>query len=516
MRNFPRVIRKYSLLAKRSFLIIFIFFCVLSVCIIINPRLIIDIFPQNCCNKFELKDNFSCGEESIFLDEKEYKSSSFQESDRKKAFDSFKNYKFQNAVKFFEKYRKNKKNDPETLIYLNNAKLMQDKKKKSYTIAVFVPTGDKDVNGIAEDLLRGAAQVQADFNSFNKNLGLKIIIASDKNDIQGVNKLAGNLLSKEDIVAVIGHYASEVTAKTLPVYQEQKIVLISTSAATRKAVLGNNKPKQNFLFRVTTDVKYQMQSLIDALGISQLTDREKVAVFHNPNSTFSKSALEELISQLGANKIIAQDKDISSDAFNSRNTLNQVKQQGAKVLILLPDGKVSANGFKNAQALIKENKNELKVGGQSVLAESQTLRKYKYAKNLWLILTWHRDSSPNKNVLPRAKELWGTDHINLRTAWYYDATLVLTKALTKALKENPSFMTDSLQNQRLAIQKQLKLDSFQVTEGASGTISFDQNGDRKEDTSRIFKIEPDPNAEDEAKFVCVDCDPKKLNSSSNN
>jgi branched-chain amino acid transport system substrate-binding protein len=83
-------------------------------------------------------------------------------------------------------------------------------------------------------------------------------------------------------------------------------------------------------------------------------------------------------------------------------------------------------------------------------------------------------------MLRTAKEVWGTSSINDKTAMSYDATLVLTKALEKVS------IKDSLQKQRLDIREQLT--TLKVTGGASGTISFDDNGDRKENISQIIRV----------------------------
>lgn len=140
------------------------------------------------------------------------------------------------------------------------------------------------------------------------------------------------------------------------------------------------------------------------------------------------------------------------------NELNDVKQQGAKALILIPDGQIAnkgktSNGFKNAKDLIRANKDQLPVVGQTVLYNLDILKSLadtKYIDKFRIITTWSPVSSPNKNVVKRAEELWGTSDIGVQAGWFYDATVVSTKALTNALKDK-SFMNDSVEHQRLAI-----------------------------------------------------------------
>ncbi len=418
---------------------------------------------NNWCEKPELNDYISCGEESLFTKEK---------------FSDFQEGKFQQAVNVFTQERKKNRNNPEVLIYLNNAKLMQEH-RKSYTIAVVVPIKQDD-QGTAEALLRGAAQIQEDFNKNTAHPGLKVIIVNDENNPNTVHELAENLLSKDDIVAVFGHYTSELTKKALPVYQEKKVVVIAPATATRESILKDQKYPENFLFRIVPSVRFELPVLIDKLKLSELTRGEKVAVFYTPSSTYSNSAFEELRSQLGASRII--DQDVSIPNFIPKSTLNAVKQQGAKALILIPDGRVNPNSIKNTLSLIDVNQDQLPMGGLSVLYRTEILNRNKIVKKLLLVIYWHPLTSPNQKVIDGAKQLWGTGNINIQTAMSYDGTLVLTKAFEKLS------INDPLDKQRLDIQEQLK--NLQVKEGASGIISFDEVGDRKEDTSQPFHVVP--------------------------
>ncbi|MBS3028532.1 MAG: amino acid ABC transporter substrate-binding protein [Dolichospermum sp. DET50] len=416
---------------------------------------------NNWCEKPELNDNISCGEESLFPKDKD---SYFQPG------------QFVQSVNFFTQKRKKNQNNPEILIYLNNAKLMQEH-RKSYTIAVIVPIKQDD-QGTAKALLRGAAQIQEDFNKNTAHPGLKVIIVNDDNNPDTVPKLAENLLSKDDIVAVFGHYTSELTKEALPIYQRKKVVVIAPATASRESILNGQKYPENFLFRITPSVKVEIPELIKQLKLAKLTNGEKVAIFYTPSSTYSKSAFEEIRNQLGVNRII--DKDVSVPDFTAFSTLNEVKQQGAKALIFIPDGRVNPNSIKNTLSLIDVNQDQLPMGGLSVLYRTEILNRKNIVKKLLLVIYWHPLTSPNQKVIDRAKQLWGTGYINIQTAMSYDGTLVLTKVLEKL---SP---IDSWEKQRLNIQKQLN--SLEVKEGASGTISFDKVGDRKEDTSQPVHV----------------------------
>ncbi len=497
MKFSMRKIRKSSKLMKRVFLIVLTFGLALWVCAILYI-IIVPHLNVGWCAQYEDNDNISCGEESLLT-----------KTEGKDFKEHFGSGKWKESVQFFQKERDNNKNNPEILIYLNNTKLMQDRGKKSYTIAVVVPVkqinsyNDENSQGVTEALLRGVAQVQEEFNQKNPDLGLKVLIVNDQNDPKGVAKLTDNLLSKDDVVAVIGHYSSDVTQAALPTYQNKQVVFISpTSNAMRKIILDGNTYPKNFFFRTVPTIRIVNRILIKQLRLQQLANGEKVAIFYNPKSTYSESAFDDFRQQLGDNNIINEDISNNRD-FIANKVLTQVKKQGAKALILFPDGHVTSNSFKNTLELIRSNRDELPMGGGSVLYDTDILKTIDQdsLKKLVLVISWHRSTSPNQDMINEAEKLWGTRYISDKTAMAYDATLVLTEALKKL------DINDDVKTQRLKIQEQLT--QLEVAEGASGVISFDINGDRKHEIYEIVKVVSDQSSNYSADFVPITDDRKK-------
>jgi ABC-type branched-subunit amino acid transport system substrate-binding protein len=89
------------------------------------------------------------------------------------------------------------KSDPETLIYLNNARI-NAQKSQSYTIAVAVPldTSSEGLNSGLE-ILRGVAQAQNEFNQERKGVGVKVLIADDDNKSAHAKQIAKDLVNKK-------------------------------------------------------------------------------------------------------------------------------------------------------------------------------------------------------------------------------------------------------------------------------------------------------------------------------
>jgi branched-chain amino acid transport system substrate-binding protein len=94
-----------------------------------------------------------------------------------------------------------------------------------------------------------------------------------------------------------------------------------------------------------------------------------------------------------------------------------------------------------------------------------------------IAVPWDSLTSPDPDFLKDAKILWTTTSVNALTALSYDATLALTKALEK--ENNPT---------RINILEHLKSPDFLVTKGATGTIKFDENGDRKNPSVEFVRI----------------------------
>ena len=111
------------------------------------------------------------------------------------------------------------RNDPEALIYLNNARIGD---RKSYTIAAAVPIGG-DINAALE-ILRGVAQAQNEINQSGGISGtpLKVVIANDDNNPEIAAQIASALANNSEILGVIGHYGTDTTLAASKIYQQKQ------------------------------------------------------------------------------------------------------------------------------------------------------------------------------------------------------------------------------------------------------------------------------------------------------
>jgi branched-chain amino acid transport system substrate-binding protein len=342
-------------------------------------------------------------------------------------------------------------NDPEALIYLNNARIG---KNQAYSIAVPVPISTEETT--AKEILRGVAQAQSEINQQGgiNNIPLKVLIVNDHNDPQTAQQVAQELVKDKDILGVVGHFSSGVTLATAPIYEQNKLVAISpSSTAINIANAGD------YIFRTVPSDRFTSSALakylLDQLQLSQ------AAIIYNSQSAYSKSLQETFTTDVLSNggEVVAE-VDLSENNFNPAEALKTIQAQGAEALVFLND---SATVDK-AYLLMQLNNRQLPLLGGNSLYKPQTLQiAGEKAEGLVLGVPWDALGSPNTEFTAAARRLWGGD-VNWRTAMAYDATQVLASGLA----QNPS---------RSGIQEALSQSDFNVS-GASGKIKFLTSGDR--------------------------------------
>jgi len=423
---------------------------------------------------------------------------------KQRAIKEFADKNYPEALKLFKQSWRDDRKDPETLIYMNNALLMATK-AEYYTIAIVIPIRRNQDGSIlnanlAEELLRGIAQAQTEVNlslltpNLNQDFpgqkflepkpingkGLKVIIADDANFTSEAIKRANFLVAQPDILAVIGHYTSDMTVETVDIYNRNKLVAISPGSTTEELT---RKPRK-FFFRTAPTTSIEAESLVEQL-IS--VGEKKVAVFYNPNSPFSASLWEEFKKQFeakgGTTFRISNYYDLSKNNFNAEAAIKEVEKLGKIALLVVPDGQVT-NSLENALEMIKFNNNRNWIVGPWTLYETGTLELAKQLKSvdkLGISVFWHPLASFDKKFPQNAEKLWG-GQVNTRSALTYDAS----RTLIKALEMQP-------QPTREGMQKTLADPNFKAegATGATGIIEFDpKNGNRKNPYKGLVHIVP--------------------------
>ncbi len=356
------------------------------------------------------------------------------------------------AISKLENSLNNQRNDPEAVIYLNNLKIGD---RPSLKIAVVVPIGG-NLN-VAKEILRGVAQAQSEINSQGGINGqfLKIVILNDDNKIEIGTKVAQALVQDQNILAVIGHNASDVSLASVPIYQAGKLVMIS-STSTAKELSGMG----SYNFRTVPSVRIQADDL--SQYVVKKLNKKNIAICSNSEAKASKSIKEEFTAAVFADggKISRVSCDLASPTFNADKAIEEMLSDRVEALLLSPGVEKIDKGIEIA--IIARNR--LTLIGDSTLYTFKTLQIGQGAiEDMVLSVPWHPEAFQNNSFSANAVKLWGGD-VNWRSATSYDATL----AIAGGLRKSPN---------REGLQQALASDNFELN-GAAGKITFQPSGDR--------------------------------------
>ncbi|UUO15660.1 ATP-binding protein [Dolichospermum heterosporum] len=177
--------------------------------------------------------NISRGDHTLFPN--------INNTSRDQGIEAFKKGDYQQAAELFKKAGENNKDDPEVLIYYNNSLARQQGSPR--TLGVVVPI-DKNTSD-AQEILRGVAQAQDQFNRNFKGRLVEIVIANDSNTEQA-KQVAQELVKDTSILGIIGHDSSDATEVALPEYAEAGLKIIFPTSPTKTSTI-------NYAYHATQD-----------------------------------------------------------------------------------------------------------------------------------------------------------------------------------------------------------------------------------------------------------------------
>lgn len=367
---------------------------------------------------------------------------------------AFSSNDYKTAIANFQTSLKQRPNDPETSIYLNNARLAD---KKPLKIAVSVPIGS-NLN-VAQEILRGVAQAQ---DEVNRNGGINgtpvgIAIANDENNPEIAKAIANYLVKDARTLAVIGHNASDASLAAAPIYQKGKLVMITpTSSAMELTGFGD------YIFRTMLNQHLVAKSLAE--HIVKRDRKTKIAVCFDAKSAENQFFRDIFISAAMAEggKVVSTVCDFSAPNFNPNTVVAQAIAEGAEGLLLNPH----IDRFDPALAAARANKGRLTLYSTSTMYTFKTLQVGQADVNgLVLAVAWHPQTSSSKAFAARARQYWGGT-VNWRTAMAYDAA----QAIIKGLRQKDTYTREGL-------QQALHSPGFK-SQGSGGEIEFLPSGDR--------------------------------------
>ena len=366
---------------------------------------------------------------------------------------AYSKHDYQQAIEYWQASLENNPNDPETLIYLNNAQIGDC---HAYSLAVSVPIGaDSDT---AQEILRGVAQAQQEINLQGgiNGVSLKIAIADDNNDPQVAQKLAEDLSNNSEILGVIGHFSSDVTLAAAAVYESKGLVAISpTSTSVSLSNAGE------YIFRTVPSDRFAGSAL--AKHLLESLNKQNAAVFYNSESNYSNSLKDAFSTDLVSNGgRVVSEIDLSDADFDVNSAIELANKNGAEALVLL----ATSSTLNKALSVTKNNQQQLPLlAGDDVYTAKTLQTAGADTVGMVVAIPWHIRAAIDSDYPETATRLWKAE-VNWRSALAYDAT----QALIQGLDSEPT---------RQGIQTTLSASQFSVI-GASGEINFLPSGDRNQ------------------------------------
>jgi branched-chain amino acid transport system substrate-binding protein len=368
------------------------------------------------------------------------------------------------AIEWFEASLKLEPNDPETLIYLNNARL-EAAPNPPDTIAVSVPIGTK-IN-IAQEILRGVAQAQDEINRQGgiNGAGLRIEIINDDNDAKVAQQIAETLVKDDKILAVVAHNTGDASLAAAPIYQQNGIVMISpTTFNSEVSRVGN------YIFRAVPTPQTMAVPLVN-----YILERSKPAALlvcydsQAPDQVAFTEAVTNLFKTKGG-QVVATACDYSAPSFDAQVAIEQGIAQGATGIFL----GTNINNFDPTVAVIRANNRRLPLYSSPTLYTQEVVQQAQQAtEGMVLVAPWSPEAHPD--FAQRARDLWKAT-VNWRTATAYDATRGLIAGLQRS-------------NTRNGLQQVLQDPSFSTT-GSGDRVEFSNGRDRRLQPV-LMQVQPD-------------------------
>lgn len=371
---------------------------------------------------------------------------------KQNGINEFQQKNWEKAIESFNKYLAINPDDPEVLIYKNNA-LAAVKKTPTLKIAVSVPIGKNPT--VAKEILRGVAQRQYEINKeggINGSKPLQVSIANDNNDEKLVEKIAKKLVEDTDILAVVGHNSSGASIAGNKIYRDTELVAItptSDSGTVRGNVILHTMPHSNIY----------VAKLIEYIKNKGLTE---IAICFDSRADASRTLKGQFRSLITRENItdVTPGEGCDLNSWNSKDsTLPQsIKNSKAEALLLLPDVNYINKAIEIAKAARREG---LTLLGSPTMNTPEILKENGATLNGMVVpIPWNPEHQSARTFVNNAQTLWNRQNWrpNWRTVMAYDAT----GAIAKGLEEGQN---------RSELKKILKQSNFSIN-GVTGRINL--------------------------------------------
>lgn len=302
---------------------------------------------------------------------------------------------------------------------------------------------------------------------------IEVVAFDDKNTGEEGATVAEKIVADEDIVAVIGHFASGVCMAAAPKYQEYGIVNISPSASHPDYTgIGDH------IFRNNTVINVEAQSAVD-IAVN-LLGKKNVGVLSVKTDwgTTTSEITKELIKEAGGN-VVAHEEVVEATIDFSPN-ISKLHDAGAEVVIVAAMYNILAPFATQYKAV---NPDIELVGFSNAYSQQLIELAGENAEGIHFpAIFFHESSEENiRSFVENYEEAYGSVPSSL-TAQAYDSTGMILQAIEKIGSTDKAALRDEIANI--------------VYPGVTGETTFDENGDAVK-TFKYVKVE-------DGKFVEID------------
>ncbi len=301
---------------------------------------------------------------------------------------------------------------------------------------------------------RGVELAKEHFLSDNGDINLELIVQDSKGDADTGIKAAHKLVDRDNIVACIGDVTSSVTLAVAPLMNERHVPIIATGASS-----PNISQAGAYVFRTWPSDTLEAQVMANYLAKIGI---KKLAIL-KINNEYGLAMSKAFTGRLSPDIQLVADESFNQGARDMRTQLLRIKESGADALYFI--------GFPEAAVVLglslPTTGLHIKIFATSAFEDPQIPAKTGGILNN-TIYTKPTTNTRQFEIFRKAYTEKFNSEPGLTSDTAYDAAMLLFKAIGY-LKKSGKPVTGEAILRRLHTVKNYP--------GASGTLTFDENGD---------------------------------------
>lgn len=281
---------------------------------------------------------------------------------------------------------------------------------------------------------------------------IEVVVYDDKNSGEEAATIAEKVASDDDIVGVIGHFASGVCMAASPTYQEMGIVNISPSASHPDYTLEGD-----YIFRNNTIISIEAQAGVDIA--TEILGKEKIGILSVKTDWGTNTAqiTKEIIEDSGAT--VVDHQEVVDGTVDFSPNISKLEEAGAEVVIVA----AMYNTLAPFASQYREIDSDIEFVGFSNAYSQQLIDLAKEdAENIHFPTQFFDQSEEPKvkNFVEEYNERFGANPSSLTAQAYDSAGLLLT-----AIENAGSAENEEIRDELATIEY----------EGVTGLTKFDEN-----------------------------------------